>query len=109
MKTLERCPHPHAFPAIECTGVRLTRARRAPVCLCSHLKAVHQHHRPGLDCGLCGCRYYETARSVRRRGVLGNVGVLIAKAVIGGYVLAFVAGGVLFAVVIVRGALALIG
>jgi hypothetical protein len=71
VKTLERCPHPHAFPAIECTGVRLTRSRRAPVCLCSHLKAVHRSGRLGMECGLCGCRYYETARSIRWHRVAG--------------------------------------
>jgi hypothetical protein len=62
--TIERCTHEHAWPAIECTGVRLTRARRVPVCMCGHPKTVHQHWRPGLDCGIgkCDCRHYESAR-----------------------------------------------
>jgi hypothetical protein len=62
--TMERCPHEHAWPAIECTGVRLTRARRVPVCMCGHPKTVHQHWRPGLDCGIgkCDCRHYESVR-----------------------------------------------
>jgi hypothetical protein len=74
--TLERCPHPHAFPAIECTGVQLTRARRAPVCLCGHPKVVHQHWRAvGLDCGVCDCLHYEGAR---RRTVPWGISAILA-------------------------------
>jgi hypothetical protein len=62
--TLERCTHPHAWPAIECDeGIRLTRARRVPVCMCGHPRAVHEYARAGrTDCGMCDCRSYETAR-----------------------------------------------
>jgi hypothetical protein len=79
--TLERCPHPHAYPAIECTGVQLTRSRRpAPVCMCGHLKAVHERYRPGLDCGKCDCRHYETARERRGQAVAVWAAVIVGCA-----------------------------
>jgi hypothetical protein len=75
VSTVERCPHPHAYPAVECTGVRLTRRRWMSVCLCGHSKAVHRHPHPGLDCGLCICGHYEAARGrrVSRCAVWGGV------------------------------------
>jgi hypothetical protein len=27
-------------------------------CRCGHTAAVHQHYRPGSDCGLCDCARY---------------------------------------------------
>jgi hypothetical protein len=76
MTTIERCPHPHAWPAIECTGVRLKRSRRAPVCMCGHPKTVHEHWRPGFDCGKCDCRHYETAHGAVRYVVWVGCGLI---------------------------------
>jgi hypothetical protein len=56
-----------------------TRSRRsAPVCMCGHLKAVHEHYRPGLDCGKCDCRHYETSPGAVRYAVWVACGVLCA-------------------------------
>lgn len=59
----------HQCPVAECEGVQLTRSRRVPMCMCGHPKAVHEQWRVGLDCGLCDCLHYETARRRRRMHV----------------------------------------
>jgi hypothetical protein len=35
---------------------------RTLVCKCGHVKDIHQHYRPGTNCGVanCGCRYYRS-------------------------------------------------
>jgi hypothetical protein len=52
----------HHMPVVECENVTLTRSRRAPMCMCGHPKAVHQHWRTALDCEVCDCLHYEGAR-----------------------------------------------
>jgi hypothetical protein len=70
----------HQCPVIECEGVELTRARRAPVCLCGHPKVVHQHWRTALDCGVCDCLHYEGARRTVHGYPWGIYAILAALA-----------------------------
>jgi hypothetical protein len=48
-------------------------AAPAAGCRCGHDAAVHEHFRPGTDCGACGVRRCPRFR-VPRRGVLGRLG-----------------------------------
>lgn len=55
-------PTPPAAPATPTTAV----------CRCGHEKDVHEHYRPGTDCGICGtsCRAFRAAAdpgTTRRR------------------------------------------
>ncbi len=37
----------------------------SPCAACAHERAVHEHCRPGTDCGLCGCdRFRLSVRAV---------------------------------------------
>jgi hypothetical protein len=81
--TTPMCTRPEhkGMPVIECEFVQLTRSRRpAPVCMCGHLKAVHEHYRPGFDCGKCDCGHYETARGRRRQAVAVWAAVIVGYA-----------------------------
>ncbi len=43
-----------------------------PCAACAHERAVHEHCRPGTDCGLCGCdRFRHSVRDVVA-GLLGR-------------------------------------
>lgn len=47
--------------------LRLFRRPDPGVCRCGHPRAVHEHWRPGVDCGACGaavCRRYRPARAL---------------------------------------------
>ena len=47
--------------------LRLLRRPDPGVCLCDCLKPVHEHFRPGSDCGQCGATVCPRYRPARRR------------------------------------------
>lgn len=52
-------------------------------CRCGHARGAHEHYRPGMECGLCGCRRYRDSREsfgARARHWLSWAPVWIAAA-----------------------------
>jgi hypothetical protein len=76
--TAAAIPAPRAAASLETTtggaGTGPVEPPATPataLCRCGHEKDVHEHYRPGTDCGVCGasCRAFRAARTpaTRRR------------------------------------------